>query len=203
MACASSASRLSPGPRVSLGGCSLDCGGLSPHMGWSRQSGSPAVLPRTHPAPAAALSQSVSYSVTPSASYGSQENGCGDEAFTLNATSAERAAALAACASPRALGDVPLLLCEQQRLAPPQPPAQVPMRANSASERRTRNASAGLVALGGDVAASGLVEKKGQLPRNYSSFGADSKWGFDDAHQRGSQSVFRMELDVDMDMDYD
>jgi hypothetical protein len=111
--------------------------------------------------------------------------------------SAARAAALAACASPRALGDVPLLLSEQRseaaRLAPPPPPlAQQPQRQNS--ERRTRNSTAGMVAL---ASADALVaEKGGHLPRNYSSFGADSKWGFD---RNGSDGVFRMEVDADIE----
>lgn len=182
------------GPRVSLGGSGIDASSLT---AWSRQSGSPALLPRAHPAPAPALSLSLTYAVGPSAPgtpYYS-ENGYGPPYSPGAPMSAARAAALAACASPRALGDVPLLLSEQRseaaRLAPP-PLAQQPQRQNS--ERRTRNGSAGMVALG---SADGLVaEKGGQLPRNYSSFGADSKWGFE---RNGSDGVFCMDADADME----
>jgi len=185
------------GPRVSLGGNVVDASSLT---AWSRQSGQPALLPRAHIAPAPALSLSLTYAVGPSPSAPGtpySENSYGPPYSPGAPLSAARAAALAACASPRALGDVPLLLSEQRReaarLAPP-PLAQQPQRSNSERERRTRNGSAGMVALASADSLS--AEKGGQLPRNYSSFGADSKWGFE---RNGSDGIFRMEAEADME----
>ena len=170
-------------------------------MGWSRASGSPAMLPRTHPAPAPPLSLNFTAPSAPGTPY--SESGFGPP-YSPGPPSAARAAALAACASPRALGpDVPLLLSEQRselmRMAPQPPPlAQLPVRAPS--ERRTRNSTAGMAALSSAEALNltGMAaDKAGQLPRNYSSFGADSKWGFEPS---ASESVFRMDIEGDMEL---
>ena len=194
--------RLSTGPRVSLG---ANCVDAASFMGWSRQSGSPAVLPRAHPAPAPPLSLSVTFAVAPGTPY--SDTGFGPP-YSLGAPmSAARAAALAACASPRALGDVPLLLSEQRseavRLAPPQPPAHVPARATMDRERRTRNSNAGMAALADASAnaanAANAAEKAAHLPRCMSSFGADSKWGFE---RNDSDGLLGMHADgVDMEFD--
>ena len=155
-----------------------------------------------------ALSLSSTYAVAPSAPSTPYSESCFGLAYSPRPMSAARASALAACASPRALGpDVPLLLSEQRneslRLAPP-----ATMEAGRVNpERRTRNATAGIAALASASAeaislAAIAAEKAGQLapgqlPRNCSSFGADSKFGFDHC---GSEAVFGMDGD---DMDFD
>ena len=177
-----------PGGSVQLDGTTF--------LSWQRQSGSPAMLPRTHSVPSSALSLSVTHVVVaPGTPYGEHHGA----PFSPGPASA--GARLVASSSPRALGDVPLLLSEQARLvATPPAAAPAPQPRLSGSERRTRNASAAVVALAASEAAlaAAAAEQQARLPRNTSSFGADSKYGFDESNF----SVFSP-FSVESDMEFD
>ena len=194
-----SVTRHSTGSRLTPGSFQLD-GGAS-YLSWQRTSGSPAMLPRTHSVPSSALSLSVTHVVVaPGTSYGD------DHLAPYSPGPASAGARLMASSSPRALGDVPLLLSEQARLMAITPPATAPAPHAqreprlSGSERRTRNASAAVAALAASEAAlaAATAEQHARLPRNTSSFGADSKYGFDES----SYSVFSP-VSVESDMEFD
>ena len=184
---------------MTLGSIQLD--GAS-YLSWQRTSGSTALLPRTHSVPSTALSLSVTHVVVaPGTPYGD-----GHAPYSPGPASA---GARLAASSPHALGDVPLLLSEQARLVANTPPAAAPAPAPrvSGSERRTRNASAAVAALAANEAAlaaaaaaasAAAAAEHVRMPRNMSSFGADSKYGFDEANY----SVFSP-VTVECDMEFD
>ena len=186
---------------MTLGSIQLD--GAS-YLSWQRTSGSTALLPRTHSVPSTALSLSVTHVVVaPGTPYGD------GHVAPYSPGPASAGARLMTASSPRALGDVPLLLSEQARLVANTPPAAAPAPAPrvSGSERRTRNASAAVAALAANEAAlaaaaaataAAVAAEHVRMPRNMSSFGADSKYGFDEA----SYSVFSP-VSVESDMEFD
>jgi len=80
------------------------------------------------------------------------------------------------CGSPRALGDVPMLLSEQQLWGSADGSATF-----SKGERRTRGSSAGKDALESSASAEAAADDSPDAHHHRKkSFGADSKYGFED-----------------------
>jgi hypothetical protein len=176
-------------------------GGASPLplMSWSRQSGAPAVLLSRAP-PAASPGYApphggfahgldtpfLSQPVTPASLHGD-----GHAAMTPR-----MAAKLAACGSPRALGDVPMLLSEQRRwgscvAVSDASAAALAMMAAEAAQEQRRWAPASP-----DELQAAAMARCG--PRRYESFGADSKVGFDEGVD---PAVLASLMDADSDAD--
>ena len=187
---------------MTLGNIQLDGGS---YLSWQRTSGSTALLPRTYSVPSSALSLSVTHLVVaPATPYGDSYSA------PYSPGPASAGPRLMTASSPRALGDVPLLLSEQARLVANTPPAAAPVPAAlraPGSERRTRNATAAVAALAANEAAlaaaaaatsAAAAAEHARMPRNMSSFGADCKYGFDE----DSYSVFSP-VSVESDMEFD
>jgi hypothetical protein len=202
----------------------------APLMSWSRQSGAPAVLPRTAPGAAAAAGNVRTLELLlPTAA---------DAAAAMllpsptslphlrrGASCSAAAARLSACGSPRLLGDVPMLLSEQARWSPaPSPMGTNPgmgttgmgttTEAAGAPEARPSWAPASpeesLVSVLARTSATGGAGLIGTTPPcRDESFGADSKFGFEPAERRlcrgyrngGGASTGVFDMDADSDAD--
>jgi hypothetical protein len=144
-------------------------GGSASLMSWSRQSGTPAVLLSRAP-PGVAVPHGfllgldvpfLSLPLAPASPY---------------AHAAVPPRMLAACGSPRALGDVPMLLSEQRRwgscvaVSDASAAALAVMATEAALEERCL----------APASPDELQAARSGAPISYHSFGADSKIGFDD-----------------------
>ncbi len=94
-----------------------------------------------------------------------------------------------ACGSPRALGDVPLLMSEQRLWG-----SGGSVTATETAERRTRGSSACMDALAYSTSQEELLDSSSTHHARCESFGADSKFGF----ELGA-AVFDMDWDSDAD----
>jgi hypothetical protein len=184
----------------------------APLMSWSRQSGAPAVLPRTAVASGAPATVGNNGSTRTLElllpSFADSAPSFLPSAFTPRrppsaaasaggASASARLSAAACCGSPRMLGDVPMLISEQLRwssratlASPPMgttDAAFVPMDADGAQARPSWAPASPEESLASILARDG--HKTGLIGTNKlhcreASFGADSKFGFDPAERR-------------------
>jgi hypothetical protein len=93
------------------------------------------------------------------------------------------------CGSPRLLGDVPLLLSEQRLYG-----LGGSVTSTEAAERRTRGSGACMDALERSTSEEAMASGAGWHHARSDSFGADSKFGFEEG-----AAVFNMDYDSDAD----
>ncbi len=159
-------------------------------MCWHRQSGSAAMLPCTAPTNGAVYGLRYNIAMQRAAAAVPPSQPAPEPRLAALVTPPPRTSlSFAALGSPRALGDVPLLMSEQRLWG-----SGGSVTATETAERRTRGSSACMDALAFSASQEELAECSSTRHARCDSFGADSKFGF----ELGA-AVFDMDWDSDAD----